>query len=131
MGVRLSPAPLRGLPYINGLIVVNDAETGLPQAIMDAGESTAARTAAASRACLRALGPAGWRDVALLGFGEQGRYHAKVVEALNPQARLHIYDPRVYAYQGHYYAVHLTASGTYLHQNSRADTYAGDAHVHL
>jgi ornithine cyclodeaminase/alanine dehydrogenase len=86
--------PLRGLPYINGLIVVN-GETGLPQAIIDAGEITAARTAAASGACLRALGPDGWRDVALLGFGEQGRYHAKVVEALNPRARLHIYDPRV------------------------------------
>ncbi len=87
--------PSRGLPYINGLMVINDAETGVPQAITDAAEITAARTAAASGACLRAHGPEGWRDVALLGFGEQGHYHAKVVEALNPQARLHIYDPRV------------------------------------
>ena len=35
----------RGLPYISGLIVVNDAETGLPTAVMDGAEITAARTA--------------------------------------------------------------------------------------
>ncbi len=85
----------RGLPYISGLIVVNEAETGLPRAIMDAGEITAARTAAASGVCIRALAPDGWSDAAILGFGEQGRYHARVVAALNPQARIHVYDPRL------------------------------------
>jgi alanine dehydrogenase len=85
----------RGLPYISGLIVVNEAETGLPRAIMDAGEITAARTAAASGVCIRALPPDGWSDAAILGFGEQGRYHARVVAALNPRARIHVYDPRL------------------------------------
>ncbi|MGI5138437.1 MULTISPECIES: L,D-transpeptidase [unclassified Streptomyces] len=34
------------------------------------------------------------------------------------------------AYAGYYfYAVHLTASGTYLHQNPKADTYAGHQNV--
>ncbi|OYP16661.1 hypothetical protein CFC35_20900 [Streptomyces sp. FBKL.4005] len=34
------------------------------------------------------------------------------------------------AYQGYYaWAVHLTASGTYLHQNPKANTYAGRANV--
>ncbi|MEV0241912.1 L,D-transpeptidase [Streptomyces sp. NPDC050674] len=34
------------------------------------------------------------------------------------------------AYKGYYdYAVHLTASGTYLHQNAKADTYAGRGNV--
>jgi len=87
--------PRRGLPYISGLIVVNEAETGLPRAIMDAGEITAARTAAASGVCVRALAPAGWSEAAILGFGEQGRYHAGVVTALNPRARIHVYDPRL------------------------------------
>jgi ornithine cyclodeaminase/alanine dehydrogenase len=87
--------PRRGLPYISGLIVVNDAETGLPRAIMDAGEITAARTAAASGVCIRALAPEGWTDAAILGFGEQGRHHARVVSALNPHARIHVYDPRL------------------------------------
>src|SRR6185312_11157549 len=34
----------RGLPYITGLIVLNDPETGVPAAIMDGAEITAART---------------------------------------------------------------------------------------
>jgi alanine dehydrogenase len=83
----------RGLPYISGLIVVNDAETGLPEAIMDGAEITAARTAAASGVCIRKWAPEGWRDVAILGCGEQGRYHARVVNGLNPEAHIHAYDP--------------------------------------
>jgi alanine dehydrogenase len=83
----------RGLPYISGLIVVNDAATGLPAAIMDAGEITAARTAAASGVCIRKWAPDGWSEVAVLGCGEQGRYHARVVGELNPEARIRAYDP--------------------------------------
>src|SRR5438445_7919414 len=37
--------PAQGLPYINGLIVVNDPATGVPTAVLDAAEITAARTA--------------------------------------------------------------------------------------
>lgn len=82
----------RGLPYISGLIVVNDAETGFPQAVMDAGEITAARTAAASGVCIRRWAPAGWRRAAILGCGEQGRYHSAVVAALEPAATIAAYD---------------------------------------
>jgi ornithine cyclodeaminase/alanine dehydrogenase-like protein (mu-crystallin family) len=83
----------RGLPYISGVIVVNDAETGLPLAVMDAAEITAARTAAASGVCVRRLAPEGWAQVAILGCGEQGRYHALVLAALNPGLRIRAYDP--------------------------------------
>jgi ornithine cyclodeaminase/alanine dehydrogenase len=83
----------RGLPYISGLIVVNDADTGMPVAVMDAAEITAARTAAASGLCVRRFAPAGWRRAAILGCGEQGRYHARVLRALNPSVSLSAYDP--------------------------------------
>ena len=53
----------RGLPYISGLIIVNDAETGFPLAVMDAAEITAARTAAASGVCIRRWAPEGWHRV--------------------------------------------------------------------
>jgi ornithine cyclodeaminase/alanine dehydrogenase-like protein (mu-crystallin family) len=82
----------RGLPYISGLIVVNDADTGFPVAVMDAGEITAARTAAASGTCMRRWAPKGWSTVAILGCGEQGRYHARVVAALNGDATIQAYD---------------------------------------
>ncbi len=74
-------------------MIVNDAATGLPVAIMDAAEITAARTAAASGACIRHLAPAGWTRAAIIGCGEQGRYHAALIAALHPDAELHVYDP--------------------------------------
>ncbi|HWM14397.1 MAG TPA: hypothetical protein VNO56_07950 [Gaiellaceae bacterium] len=83
----------RGLPYITGLIVLNDAETGLPVALMDGAEITAARTAAASGVCVRRFAPAGWRRAAILGCGEQGRFHARLLRALEPDVRIRAWDP--------------------------------------
>ena len=83
----------KGLPYISGLIVLNDAETGLPTAVMDGAEITAARTAAASGVCVRRWAPEGWETAAILGCGEQGRFHARLLNALNPAVRIRAYDP--------------------------------------
>jgi ornithine cyclodeaminase/alanine dehydrogenase-like protein (mu-crystallin family) len=83
----------RGLPYISGLIVLNDPGTGLPLAIMDGAEITAARTAAASGVCIRRWAPSGWGEAAILGCGEQGRFHARVLASLNPDVRIRAYDP--------------------------------------
>jgi alanine dehydrogenase len=88
--------PARGLPYICGLVVLNDSGTGLPLAVMDAAEITAVRTAAASGVSIRHLAHPGWSRVAILGYGEQGRAHTKVVRALNPDARIRVYGgPRL------------------------------------
>jgi alanine dehydrogenase len=83
----------RGLPYITGLIVVNDAETGLPVAVMDGAEVTAARTAAASGVCVRRFAPEGWSRAAILGCGEQGIFHARLLHALNPGVAVRAWDP--------------------------------------
>jgi alanine dehydrogenase len=83
----------RGLPYITGLIVLNDAETGVPTAIMDGAEITAARTAAASGVCIRRFAPEGWSRAAVLGAGEQGRFHAHVLRELNPEVAIQAWDP--------------------------------------
>lgn len=83
----------RDLPYISGLIVLNDAETGLPVGVLDGAEITAARTAAASGVCVRRWAPAGWRRAAIIGCGEQGRYHARVLTELNPDLEIAAYDP--------------------------------------
>ena len=83
----------RGLPYISGLLVLNDAETGLPLAVMDAAEITAARTAAASGVCIRRWAPDGWSIAAILGCGEQGRFHARLLNELNPNVTIRAFDP--------------------------------------
>src|SRR5690242_2997350 len=85
--------PGRGLPYISGLIIVNDAETGLPVGLMDAAEITAARTAAASGVCVRRFAREGWSRAAILGCGEQGRYHARLLQEMNPAVAIRAYDP--------------------------------------
>jgi ornithine cyclodeaminase/alanine dehydrogenase len=83
----------KGLPYITGLIVVNDAETGLPVAVMDGAEITAARTAAASGVCVRRFAPEGWSRAAILGCGEQGLFHARLLRALEPGVEIRAWDP--------------------------------------
>ena len=82
-----------GLPYISGIVILNDAATGLPTAVMDAAEITAARTAAASGVCVRRWARDGWRTATILGAGEQGRFHARLLRALNPDAEITAYDP--------------------------------------
>ena len=83
----------RGLPYITGLIVLNDPDTGVPAAIMDGAEITAARTAAASGVCIRRFAPEAWNRAAVLGAGEQGRFHAEVLRELNPDVAILAWDP--------------------------------------
>jgi ornithine cyclodeaminase/alanine dehydrogenase len=85
--------PERGLPYIHGIVIVNDADTGLPVAIMDAAVLTAARTAAVSAVCAGRWGPPGWTRLGIIGVGVQGRSHAQMLKALYPTAVVRGYDP--------------------------------------
>lgn len=82
----------KGLAYINGLLVLNDADTGIPLSVMDCVEITAARTAAASGVCVRSWARPGWSRVAIIGCGEQGNYHARMLLDLNPDAHIVGYD---------------------------------------
>jgi ornithine cyclodeaminase/alanine dehydrogenase len=81
-----------GLPAINGLVVLNDAETGLPTWIMDAARITAVRTAAVSGVAIRRLAPAVVKRVAVLGAGVQARSHLEVLASLLPGVEVVIYD---------------------------------------
>jgi ornithine cyclodeaminase/alanine dehydrogenase-like protein (mu-crystallin family) len=90
-GYRANKA--RGLPYLNGLIVLSDSETGIPVAVMDAAEITATRTAVASGVCIRRWAPKGWRTAAILGCGVQGVRHALVLHMLNEDVRIQAFDP--------------------------------------
>jgi ornithine cyclodeaminase/alanine dehydrogenase-like protein (mu-crystallin family) len=81
-----------GLPAISGLVVLNDAETGLPTWIMDAARITSVRTAAVSGVGIRLFMPAHAERVAVIGAGVQARAHVEVVAALLPGAELVVYD---------------------------------------
>jgi len=67
--------PSRGLPYVAGLIVMNDPDTGLPTAVMDATWITAKRTGAASAVAARHLARPESRSLGIVACGVQGRSH--------------------------------------------------------
>ena len=71
-----------GLPTHVGLVVLSDAGTGMPIAVMDAAALTGARTAAVSGACIDALVPRQPGHVAVTSAGVQARTHLLVLEAL-------------------------------------------------
>lgn len=71
-----------GLPYIMGLIVLNDADTGRPLCIMDAREITAVRTAAISGVAISRLAPPAVAEVAIIGTGVQAKSHLSVLSHL-------------------------------------------------
>lgn len=87
------PNPERGLPYITGLLVLNDCETGLPLAVMDCSWITAMRTGASAGISARYLARAGSNTAALVGCGVQARTSLMaLVEELPALAEVRCYD---------------------------------------
>jgi ornithine cyclodeaminase/alanine dehydrogenase-like protein (mu-crystallin family) len=81
-----------GLPYISGLLVLNDDETGLPYAVMDCTWITAYRTGAASALSARYLARPESEVVGILACGVQGRTNLEAMAALFPVKRVYAYD---------------------------------------
>jgi alanine dehydrogenase len=84
--------PAKGLPLIHALVVVVDAETGAPAAVMDGTYLTALRTGAASGAATDLLARQEARTVAVFGAGAQGRTQLEAVCAVRPIREVWIYD---------------------------------------
>lgn len=82
----------RGLPYITGLLILNDVETGLPLAIMDCIWITAMRTGAASGVAAKYLARPESESVGILACGVQGRTNLMALMEYFPIRRVHAYD---------------------------------------
>jgi ornithine cyclodeaminase/alanine dehydrogenase-like protein (mu-crystallin family) len=74
--------PAKGLPTVTGLVVLNDAETGMLEAVLDAGAVTALRTGAAAVLAAETLGRNAARTAAVVGCGVNGRAAARTFAAL-------------------------------------------------
>ena len=86
--------PSRGWPYIQGLYVLNDHDSGEMVAILDSKWITAKRTAAASALVARYQTRAGARTLALLGCGVQGRTHLEAMAGeVESLVLCRVYDP--------------------------------------
>jgi ornithine cyclodeaminase/alanine dehydrogenase-like protein (mu-crystallin family) len=82
----------RGLPYITGLLILNDVETGMPLAVMDCTWITAKRTGAATAVAARYLARPESRSVGILGCGVQGRSNLEALRVLFPIRCVVAYD---------------------------------------
>ena len=82
----------RGLPYISGLMILNDVETGFPYAIMDCSWITAMRTGAASALSAKYLARPNSETVGILACGVQGRTNLEALACLFPIKRVYAYD---------------------------------------
>ena len=82
----------QGLPYITGLLILNDSATGLPIAIMDCVWITGMRTGAATAVSAHYLARPESTTVGVLGCGVQGRTNVEALKVLFPIKRVMAYD---------------------------------------
>jgi ornithine cyclodeaminase/alanine dehydrogenase len=82
----------RGLPYINGLLILNDVETGAPYAVMDCTWITAYRTGAASALSAKYLARPESETVGILACGVQGRTNLEALASLFKIKKAYAFD---------------------------------------
>ncbi len=82
----------RGLPTIYAAVLVLEAATGRPLALLEGSTLTAIRTGAASGAATDLLARPDSRVLAVFGAGAQGRTQTEAVCTVRPIERVWIYD---------------------------------------
>jgi len=87
---------MRGMPYISGLLVLNDPQTGVPTCVMDCSWVTAKRTGAATAVAARYLARKDSRTLGILGCGVQGRSNVEALKVVFP----HLQEVRAFDIDG-------------------------------
>ncbi len=81
-----------GLPTIQGVLVLADAELGTPLAVMDSMEITTLRTGAATAVAARYLAHPDARTATVVGCGTQGRVQLRALRAVRAVERVYACD---------------------------------------
>ena len=87
----------RNLPYITGLLILNDPETGVPIAVMDATWITAKRTGAATAVAAKYLAREDSSSVGILACGVQGRSNLEALACIFGVTRVRAFDIQPHA----------------------------------
>jgi ornithine cyclodeaminase/alanine dehydrogenase-like protein (mu-crystallin family) len=82
----------KGLPYITGLLILNDPETGVPLAVMDCTWITAMRTGAATAVAAKYLARKESSSVGIIACGVQGRSNLEALSCLFKLKRVRAFD---------------------------------------
>ena len=84
--------PPRGLPYISGLIILNDVQTCAPYAVMDCTWITGYRTGAATAVAARHLARRESATAGIIACGFQGRTNLLALAEVLPLTRVYAFD---------------------------------------
>lgn len=91
--VTLFPGnPERNVPVLNGIMVLNDAQTGVPVALLNGPALTAMRTAAVGSVSIRHLARRDTQAIGIIGAGVQGFYQAWFASSLTKATDIFVYD---------------------------------------
>ncbi len=82
----------RDMPVVDGVMVLNDKDTGSPLALLNGQVLTGLRTGAVGGVSIRHLAPRGARTAGIVGAGVQGRYQALFAQAAMELSDLYVYD---------------------------------------
>jgi ornithine cyclodeaminase/alanine dehydrogenase-like protein (mu-crystallin family) len=82
----------KGLCYINGLLILNDVETGVPLSVMDCTWITAQRTGAATAIAAKYLARPESSILGILACGVQGRSNLEALKCLFQIKKVKAYD---------------------------------------
>jgi alanine dehydrogenase len=82
----------RGLPTIQGVLVLFDPSNGVPLAVMDSMAITTLRTAAASAVAATFLARREARTATFVGCGVQARAHVAAISAVRELERAFVFD---------------------------------------
>jgi ornithine cyclodeaminase/alanine dehydrogenase len=82
----------RGLPYITGLLILNDPDTGVPLAVMDCTWITAQRTGAATAVSAKYLARPDSVSIGIVACGVQGRSNLEALACLFEVQQVKAYD---------------------------------------
>lgn len=82
----------KGLPYITGLLILNDPETGIPIAVMDCSWITAQRTGAATAVAAKRLARPGSSTAGIIACGVQGRSNLEALSCIYSISSVKAYD---------------------------------------
>ena len=82
----------KGLPYITGLLILNDPDTGIPLAVMDCTWITAMRTGAATAVAAKYLARKESSTVGIIACGVQGRSNLEALNCLYNFKKVNAFD---------------------------------------
>jgi ornithine cyclodeaminase/alanine dehydrogenase len=84
--------PARGLPYISGLLILNDVDTCMPYAVMDCTWITGYRTGAATAVSAKHLARPESTSAGIVACGFQGRTNLLALAEVFPLTRVYAFD---------------------------------------